>query len=627
MTLGTAGSTAAAAGGLGAVLGGIDWRAFRTELRRDTVRELHGFRGPAGPWGGGPACACWPEPYQRPFGSPAFLAELERPVRPLATQHWQHGVLLRAVDADELEQLQASWGERRTAGATIGPIEVPAVGDRDRSLLRAFCTQRGWQRVLVRLFEHVGCKAAHLALSDDALAGLGAVGAAVLAARQRPRLAVLEELLRAQGDSAGALVSLLDRTDVALDALGQHSSWYIERLPGAGGASLPLRNLLRLADREGLVLRAAVGGAAARDCPELPVLSIRSEGDGAGAVGSELLRLLLPVLAGGDQLAFQVGNQGVAADGQHYAGLLAAHRGAEREPAAAGVSAFELLERAFGVASFPEAVIAARTLCVALHEAVRVAAEPVLGELVRTLEDGDRRAREAALPRFVEVARGDRGALRQLWPRYATPVFDEWREHYGERMVDSLAELCREANHLLWELEDIDLRAFDHPLRGRTAERLRESEHLGFRLIELRHLLCLSTESDGHHRRRGRELFQRTLRVRQRWSVLQGACADAVDQVPAGERDASLLARLQADAERLEDEQRALAADARRLVGDVRAHQATWSSPIAPVPEDFVDGWRELFRDYLEPGHYYGQHPWHDPDDELVGVERREAAV
>ena len=612
-----------------AMLGAIDWRALRTEPRRDTIRELHGYRGPGGPWGNGPDEPAWPEPYQRSFGSEGFVRELQRPIRRTATQRWEHGFLTHVSDAAEHDRLRALWGERRTAGAVVGPLSVPELPPRDRELIREFCASRGWQRLLVRAWEHVGCKAAHVGqLSADGLRRFGEAGAAVLAARSRHRLAVLEELLRAHGGDAAALRGRLDRMDRQLDAVGMGESFWMAQLPDHCNDLMPIRNLMRLADREGMVYRSFAErdfGEENSYCPEIVVLCVDPEIYGGGIMNHDVTHFLLPVLMGEDPLAFEVGNNGIEGDGQYYNNLIFVHRhsgpdyegdGAWSEP-----RIFEVLERAFGVASFPEAVIAGRTLTVVLHEAFKGEPEAVLRQLVGTLGEGSPAVRREVLAYFINHVRHDHGFLHRLWPRYLTPLFPEWREHFGERIVDTLEALCRQANDRLWEIEDIDLRTFDHPLRGRLGERLRRIELLGHKLVELRHLVGLAPTAAPGLRSDVARAFSDLLALRDRCRALGAACGAAVDEVPPWERDPGRLAELNDLAEEIEAARAALTQRSRGLVEAVRMDQRTWAEPIRQIPPDFIDGWIELFQDFLNDGHYY-QHPWHDPEDKIIEIER-----
>ena len=610
------------------VLGNIDWRALRTEPRRDTVHELHGYRGPSGAWGTGADGPCWPEPYQRCFGSVAFLAELDRPARQGATQLWEHGRLLQASTHEVLDALRAEWGERRTRGATVGPLRVPEVSAQDRALLRDFCTKRGWERVLVRMFEHVGCKAAWVGMMDDRMREYGDVGRAVLAARQRPRLAVLEELLRGAGGDSNALLGRIDNLDRTLDQLGMGGSWWMSRVPDNSNDLWPFRNLFRMADKQGMIFRSfaeRLFGAENSYCPEMTILCIDPEIYASGIANHDIFHFVVPVLIGDDKLAFEVGNNGLEGDGQFYNNLIFIHRHSgppyEGHGAWAEPKIFEVLERAFGAASFPESVIAARCMSVVIHE--RFEAEPIaiLEELVPTLHEGDREVLRETLAYFVNHIQRDHGFLRRLWPRYATPIFKQWREQYGAlRCVDTLEELCKGANDAIWVIEDIDLRTFDHPLRGRIGENLLWSEYLGFKLIELRHLLTLTRDSDPAHRRRGEELFHRARVLRQRWEDVRTPTGEAVDQIPPAERDMRLLAQLEQRTVELEEQQAAFKDDLRRLSDDIRAHQRSWADPVHEVPEGFIDGWLELFQDFHDDGYYYA-HPMHDGEDKIIEIE------
>ncbi len=610
------------------VLGDIDWRAFRTAPRRDTICELHGYRGPGGPWGNGPDEPAWPQPYQRSFGSDAFVAELDRDVRRTGTQRWEHGLLTHVTDGAELERLRGRWGDRRTRGAAVGALSVPELSARDRELVRAFCTTRGWQRLLVRAWEHLGCKAAWVGeLSVAGMRPFGELGAAVLAAGDRHRLAVLEELLRAQGGDAVALRGRIDRMDRELDRLGMGESFWMTQLPDHCNDLMPLRNLMRLADKEGMIYRSFAErdfGEENSYCPEIVILCVDPEIYGGGIMNHDVTHFLLPVLIGADPLAFEVGNNGLEGDGQYYNNLIYVHRHSgpdyEGDGAWAEPRVFEVLERAFGAASFPEAVIAGRTLTVVLHEEFKAEPTAVLRQLVATLGDGDEAVRSELLSYFINHVRHDHGFLHRLWPRYLTPIFPEWRERFGERIVDSLEELCRRSNERLWEIEDVDLRTFDHPLRGLIGERLRASELLGWKVVELQHLLGLAASAAPVLRTRVAGTLSDTLALRDSWRALGVVVGEAVDEVPPAERDVKRLAQLNDEANRLQQALDGLRQRSRELVTQIRMDQRRWPEPIREIPEGFVDGWIELFQDFLKDGHYY-RHPWHDPEDKIVEVE------
>ena len=610
------------------VLGDVDWRAFRTEPRRDTLRELHGHRDDEGP--------CWPQPYLRSFGSAAFRAELGRPARCAATQRWEHGLLRQVATGEVRDALAARWGERRTAGALVGPLgETPAVDPSDEALLHAFCTERGWQRPLVRTWEHVGCKAAHVErLSEDGLAAFDDLGVAVLAARTRHRLAVLEELLRAHHGDATRLRGRLDAMDRALDSAGQGRSWWMERVPDHINDLMPMRNLLRLADRQGMIfrsLREADFGEENSYCPEVPVLAVDPDLYGGGIMNHDVTHYLLPVLVGSSRLGFEVGNNGIEGDGQYYNSLIYAHRygGPDYEGGGAWAEprVFETLERAFGAASFAESVIAGRTLTVVLHEDFAGDREAVLAELVASLPDGDREVRDELLGYLIHHVQHDHGFLHRLWPRYQTPLFAAWRACFGaDRLVDDPETLCRRANNVLWEVEDVDLRTFDHPLRGRVTESLRWTEYLGFKLVELRHLLDLAADPAPELAPAAQALLDDILALGGRWRALSTQVGAATDEVPPARRDADLLAALGLQADALEAADAALRVRARALALDIRRDQdRRWSDPIIEVDPGFIDGWLELFQDYLEEGYYY-QHPLHDPEDKLEEVRSEDGA-
>ena len=616
--------------GTGTILGDVDYRAYAVGPRRDTIHDLHGPRGPTPDGEDGP---CWPSPYATPYGSRRFRQELERPVRPGATSLWQHGMLVQAISEEVVEAHRARWGDHRVADATVGPIDATAlaISPADRDLMHAFCIQRGWQRVLVRAFAHVGCKATHVGRLDIvSLARPGSLGGALFTARHRPRLAVLEEAVRCADGDLDAVFADLDQLDRALDAAGLGESFFMSACPNHCSDLAPLRNLMRLADRHGQVLRDLSEpdlGEENSYVPEHPILCVDRHGYGGGFMNHDIYHFLAPVEVGKSALSFVIGNSAIEADGQLYNNLIYLHRHSGPDYEGHGPWAepriFETIERALGTASFPQAVEAGRLLTLVLSTSFEGDILEVLGELCPSLVEGDLDTLLELLGYFINHIQRDQHFLWALWPRYETPVHAEWARHLGgpnSRVVDGPRPLVAAARDLLWDLEDIDLRSFDHILRGQVAERRTRHRYTCFKACELHLLVEMAANSSPDLRRGLDELLQAGLRFDDRWRALGEECAVHTDQVPPGARDDSALARLSDDYEALAMECDSFSTELRRLVQLTREEQKElWEDPVRQIPPDFESGYTELFQDFQDDGHFY-DHPRHDPEDRTVEV-------
>ncbi len=591
--------------------------AFQVPLRRPVViQDLHG------PWGEGGAL--WAAPYDHPVAGDAFEVAVALPepsAEPVAL--WWHGELVAVDSAARRDALGERYGAHRVAGAAVGPVPRLQVPAGDRQLVAAFCA-RGWLRLLVRAFYAVGCKAPHVGQATQAaLEGYGPAGVAVWRGRGHHRLAALELLLRElDGDPEAAFVAV-DALDRALDAAGQGSSWLIQTVPEHARALFPLRNLLRLAERRGVILREMTWREyEAEDsyAPEIALLCLDPEIYGAG-VEHDVTHFIAPVLFARDVLTFEVGNNGIEGDAQAMNNLILAchHSGPAYEGAAGwpGAPLFEWLERAFGVGSLPGIIAALRTFTVALHERFEGDPEVALAELVPAL--GDEAARRDLVTFFRGYVQHDHAFLRSLHPRYLTPIFAEWRRWFGDRVCDDMRELVARANAVLWELEDLDLRTWDHPLQGQIGSSRERARYLCFKLVELRQLLALR-EAAGEHdhgRRAAQDLFSDALALERELGALSARCAAATAQVPPASRDAGELARIDERLGRHDAAREELAGRLDRLVRDVRQDGEGLADPVIEVPADFATSHAELFRGYYyEPPAHFGDD--HGPGDKRL---------
>lgn len=580
----------------------LAWKeAFRPPPARPTVRELHGPLSPEGP--------CWPEPWRRAYGWPAFAEEMHRPVRPRAVERWEHGRLVEVEGPERKAALTLRWGAARTAGARVvgpGEVAVPRISTADRARIERFCT-RGWLRPLVRAFEHVGAKAAHVGRLDPAsLAPFADLGAAVLAARTRPRVAVLGELLDAHQGDAARLRARLDGMDRALDRMGLGRSLLLDRVPDHCAALWPLRNLVRRAERRGVLLREM----SFRDyedegtfTPETPVVCLDRDIYGGG-FEHDLFHRATPVLVTADPLEHEVGLLAVEGAAQAWNSLVLAsrHSGPEYEGHARwpGDSLFEELETHAGVASVPEQIAVFRVVALVCHPAFR--ADPVEAYL-SLLPDGARPETVVAwVDRYRRYVERDASWLRGLHPRYRSPVFERWRPHLEGGLVSSLAGVLDAVDDVLWDIEDLDLRTFDSDLLGAVAEAGQANRRMLLKALELVHLLDGAAAS--RPAARAAAVAAESEALAWLWSDLH-AETRRLAAVPPPSRDPAAELALDARARDLSRRGAARNASLAELAAEVRRLQGKGRLPPPLVPADFATGFRELYQGvyYAPPVH------------------------
>lgn len=461
----------------------FDHQAFRLREARLTVRDLHGPWKPTGP--------CWPVPYRHPIDSPEMARQLAVEVDPDPTERWEHGALVEVASEDRLKELRDRWGPARTAGAVVGEVQALSIGATDRAAMKRLC-ERGWLRSLVQAFEHVGAKANHVGAGHEQLLHHGTLGVALVEARRRHRLAVLEDLLASRGGDAQGLFAELDELDRTLDAdLGD--SWLMSKLPDHCARLWPLRNLVRLADRRGVILREISWQDYEREssyAPEVPVLALEPRIYGAG-IEHDITHYLEPIFWTEDRLLFEIANNGIEGDGQAMNNLLIASRysGPVYEGFAGwpGAQLFEWLERAFQVATFPQMFGALRTFTIVMHQAFEGDPVEKLRELAPHLQDGPHL--RDLLGFFPEYVQHDHDFLGVLHARYVTPFYEHWREQIGYRLTFDLEAHVQTANDFLWEHQDVDLRCWWHPDLGRVGFAQARCRHLWTRALELQHLV------------------------------------------------------------------------------------------------------------------------------------------
>jgi hypothetical protein len=575
---------------------GVDVGAYRLRPRRVIVQDMHG------PFAEGESC--WPNPYRFAIDSPSQRAALEQPVEGRVQAIWSHGQLVRVASEDVLKKLRKTWGERRTEGARVEPnMAVPNISSQDRDLMRSFCG-RGWLRLLVRAFEHVGCKAQHLGLMDPGhLHKHGAVGRAVLEGRSRHRLAVLEELLREEEGDEKRLFGQLDQLDQALDKAGGGTSWTSRNVPGHVRSLWPMRNLLRVADRVGVCFEEKewkLYEDANTYAPELRILAVEPGIYGAG-VEHDITHYLETIFWSSDRVAFEVANNGSEGDGQAMNNLILGcwYTGPGYEGYAGwpGAQLFEWLERAFQVASIPQAFCALRTFTIVLHREFQGDPRTVLKELVPGLVDGSHL--DDLLRFYPGYVQHDHDFLGRMHPRYLTPVFAEWRDLFGEWMTESLEEHVSRCDSMLWSLEDIDLKSFDYELLGRSTNRRERNRIVGKKLVELSHLLTLAKED-------GAGLLQEARRLLERVLATERGFIDPIEELgqlvatsfpeECSVRMGSLETSLGMLGLAVAKYEGAL----RELVERVAKAQRHWDDPVVVLTDTFMKPDNELFR-----GFYY----------------------
>jgi hypothetical protein len=525
-----------------------------------------------------------------------MAAELGAEARSCATERWEHGALVEVVTSERLDVLVGLWGAHRTGGARIGPLTTQEISGRDREAMARFCA-RGWQRILVHLFEHVGAKAAHVGRMNDDLRSHGTLGASLLEARTRHRLAVLEELLQSRGDDALLLFSELDRLDREMDeGLGQ--SWLMSELPDHCSSLWPLRNLMRLADRRGMVLRNIAWQEYESEssyAPEVPILSLEPRIYGGG-VEHDITHYLEPVFWTPDSLLFEVANNGIEGDGQAMNNLILACRytGPAYEGFAGwpGARLFEWLERAFGVATFPQMFGALRTFTIVLHKRFEGQVEAKLHELAETLTPGDHL--EDLLAFFPEYVQHDHDFLGSLHGRYITPFFDLWRNRIGERLTFELDAHVQTADDLLWDHQDLDLRCWWDPLLGRAGNLRARTHRAWTRALELQHLADC-TPGYGNWRVRLETLEAGYHGLAEALDNTAGDIDRDVLHTPPWDRDASALEAHDQDLAVHGATLKSLGDELSAMASELRAADPGEEGPALEIPASFPDVYIDLF--------------------------------
>ena len=557
---------------------------------------------------------CWPDPYAHPWGRDDFEAEARRPVVGPATERWEHGLLVEVESADRLAELRSAWGSERTARARLGDVALADVEAVDRHRIRAFCS-RGWMRPLVRAFRHAGCKAARVGRLDAAgLAAFGDLGAALLAARARSRIAVLEELLAARDGAHHSLFAELDIMDRALDGEdggpGDRRPWVMQRVPEHTLNLWPVRNLLRLVERQGVIFRAMSFreyDAQVAYAPELPVLCLDPEIYGGG-FDHDLFHRLVPVLVGDDPLAYEVGLLAIEAAAQAFNSLVlsAWYRGPAYEGHATwlGAALFEQLERAFGVPSVAQQIVCFRIVGLVCHPDFD--RDPIESWLELVPPGADRWTVESLVARYRRYVVRDAHWLRGLRPRYATPVFRKWRPSMDDRLTDSLEHALGALDGILADVEDVDLRVWGLPLLGQVAEGLQVNRRTLLKTLELDHLLEVAGAAAAPVRPPLDAVLVTTRDLHRRWHALRHACERLASVAPEA-RDGDAVLAL--DAQRAELDALGEARDAalQVLVTRVREQQRRGVLPGPEVPADFAGSYVELFdRIYYDPPIHVG---------------------
>ena len=577
--------------------------AFRVPERPPrSIRTLHGPAHLATP--------CWPTPYRHAWGRSAFEQEAAREPGLEATERWEHGRLQEVVDADRHAALTARWGAARTAGARLGPVTVPPVSWADRQRI-ARAASRGWLRPLVGAFAHVACKAAWVdRLDPESLAAFGDLGDAVLASRRRPRLAVLEELLAARGEAGGALFAELDAMDRALDVRDMGRSWIMSRVPDHCIALWPLRNLMRQAERNGVLfreMRFRDYEAQTPFAPEMPVVCLDAEIYGGG-FEHDLFHRLAPVLVCEDPLQYEVGLLAIEAAGQAFNSLVLSswHSGPPYEGHATwpGAELFEQLERAFGLPTLSQQLAAFRIVALVCHPDFD--RDPVEAWLELVPDGADRWTIESMVARYRRYVRRDAMWLRGLKARYDTPVFQKWRSCMEDRLTDSVVAALGVLDRVVAGLEDVDLRGFDVALLGQVSESLQANRHRLLKLLELEHLVELANGQGAPLRARLDGLVGETRALDAALVALRTECR-ALHAVRPADRDAAALGSIETRLASIEARASSCSEELELLVVHIRERQRQGHVPAPVVPSDFTTTFAELFhRVYYEPPIHVG---------------------
>ena len=353
-------------------------------------------------------------------------------------------------------------------------------------------------RLVQRAFQHVACKAAWTGrLTPTELAPFGDIGHAVAATRYAHRDAELARL-QLTYPSPMSLYQALDAMDRALDEHAGGRPWLFEQVPQHCLTLWPLRNVMRLADQRGVLLRSMrFTDYEAEDSfvPELPAVCVDASIYGGG-FDHDLFHHLFRTAPTEDTEAFESSMLFMEAVAQAYNSLVLAsrHSGPAYDGHATwpGASLFGTLERDWGLETIPQQVFAYGLLGVVLHPAFSEDAEEVL--LARLPRDARREGVRRLLDRSRRYVEADAGWLRGLRPRYDAPIMSAMREALDDRFYANIEALFNEVDDTLWSLEDIDLRERDVALRGEAAAARQDGRRLWLKAIELRHL----TERGAH---------------------------------------------------------------------------------------------------------------------------------
>jgi hypothetical protein len=341
----------------------------------------------------------------------------------LATERWEHGQLVATESQARLDTLRAHWGQERTARAGVRP---GAIATQDDALTGAAAAPSDrWPGMLQRAFDHVGCKAAHVgAMSPQALTPFGSIGDALWATRRRPRRGALRELLATFSGDAEALYGELDAVDRALDDATGDAPWIFGQVPDHCRQLWPLRNVMRLAERQGVLLREMSFTAfEAEDSfvPDLPVACLDATIYGGG-FDHDLFHHLLPVSPPEDAFDFEASMLVVESAAQAYNSLVLASRytGPTYEGHApwTGAALFDRLSASFHRGTVPELVAAYARLGLVCHP--QMTSDPV-STWRELLGPCEARALPALVAEHARYVRLDAAWLRTLRPRYESP--------------------------------------------------------------------------------------------------------------------------------------------------------------------------------------------------------------
>jgi hypothetical protein len=582
------------------ILDYFDHQAFRLRKARLTIRDLHG------PWSSeGP---CWPTPYRHPIDSPGMAGALESPVREASTERWEHGCLVEVASQERLEELRDRWGVERTMSAAVGEVETLPINESDRAAMVRFC-ERGWLRSLVQAFEHVGAKASHVGFGDERLREQGTLGVALIQARRRHRLAVLEDLLASRGGDGHRLFAELDVLDQLLDG-GLGESWLMAQLPVHCASLWPLRNLVRMADRRGVILRDISWQEYENEssyAPEVPVLALEPRIYGAG-VEHDITHYLEPIFWTDDRLLFEVANNGIEGDGQAMNNLILSSRysGPAYEGFAGwpGGQLFEWLERAFQVATFPQMFGALRMFTIVMHQGFDGDPVAKLRELAPGVKESDHL--NDLLGFFPEYVQHDHDFLGVLHARYVTPFYDLWREHVNSRLTFDLEVHVQTADDFLWDHQDVDLRYWWHPAIGRVGCAKARCRHLWTRVLELKHLVDESPGLKRFTEEVGACLLS-CAQLDDALSVSASGLEDLTLQIAPADRDAEALATWSASFDELAETVERIALETKRLADSLRGPVQTEATLKVEIPRDFQDSFVDLFSGvYYQPAVHQG---------------------